>query len=80
MYPNVLLDVALTCGVGETLTVVFVETEHPYASINVTVYVVVELGETTIVDPLPKLLSHWYVPALPAPEAINVALSPWQMV
>ena len=43
---------------------------HPYASNNVTVYVVVELGETTIVDPLPKLLSHWYVPAPPAPEAI----------
>ncbi len=50
---------------------------HPFASVPVTVYVVVEVGETECVAPEPNPLSQVYVEP---PVAVSVVDAPLQIV
>jgi hypothetical protein len=64
---------AVTVGNGFTVTVTVAVPVHPAVLVPVTVYVVVELGYTVLLDPLPRLCDHVYVLA---PPAVNTELAP----
>ena len=67
------LAVALTVGNGFTVTLTAAVPEHPAVLVPVTVYVVVELGVTVLLAPLPKVCDQLYVFA---PLAVNTELAP----
>ena len=69
---------AVTVGRGFTVTVTFVLAVCPAAS-TVTVYVVVVVGLTTILEPVPPVLQVYVEPPSPA-TAFNVADSPSHIV
>ena len=66
-------------AVGGELTVTVLEAVavHPLLSVAVTLYVVVEAGET-VMEELVEPLLHEYEPPAPAPEAVSVTLAPEQ--
>ena len=66
--------VMLHVGAGFTVTVVVHELVHPFASVTVTVYVVVEVGLTVIEAVVAALLHTNDVP----PDAVNVDEPPIQ--
>ena len=67
------LAVANTVGNGFTVTLTVAVPVHPVLVVPVTVYVVVLVGETVLLDPVPKLCDQLYVFA---PLALNVVLEP----
>ena len=66
--------VMLQAGTGFTVTVTEHELVHPFASVTVTVYVVVTVGVTTIEAVVADVLQRNEIP----PVAVNVAGSPGQ--
>jgi len=64
---------ALTVGNRFTVTLTAAVPEHPAVLVPVTVYVVVELGVTVLLAPLPKVCDQLYVFA---PLAVNTELAP----
>ena len=66
-----------TVGSGFTVTIFDSLSVHPFASVPTTVYVVVDDGETEILDVVPRLLPQTYEVA---PDAVNVVVAPLQMV
>lgn len=72
--------VTLTVGKGFTVTVTFFVLTHPFASVPVTVYVVVDVGFAVTVAPVvgdkPVAGLHVYVDA---PDAVRETLAPIQI-
>jgi hypothetical protein len=67
------LAVAATDGNGFTVTLTVAVPVHPAVLVPVTVYVVVEVGDTVLLEPLPKPPDQLYVLA---PLAVNVEVCP----
>ena len=63
-------------GGGLTVTVIVEVFWQPFTSVPVTVYVVVEAGDTLMEVPLALVLQVYEVP----PDAVSVVLSPTQSV
>ncbi len=59
-----------------TLTVLEAEAVQPFPSVTVTLYVVVDVGETEIEEAFDPVLHEYEVPLL----AVSVALAPMQML
>ncbi len=68
---------AVTVGNEFTVTLTVVVPVQPAALVPVTVYVVVALGVTVLLAPLPKLFDQLYVLA---PLAVNTEVSPLHIV
>ena len=68
---------AVSLGVGLTVTVTFAVLVQPSALVPVTVYVVALVGDTVLELPVPKLLDHLY---LLAPPAVKSELAPEHIV
>jgi len=68
---------AVTVGVGLTVTVTDFVPVHPSALVPVTVYVVVVVGDTVLLAPLPRLCDQLYVLA---PPAVNMDDEPEHIV
>ena len=62
-----------TVGNGFTVTLTVAVPVHPAVLVPVTVYVVVELGVTVLLAPLPRLCDQLYVLA---PAAVNTEFAP----
>jgi hypothetical protein len=72
--------VALIEGRPLTVTVAVAVLAQPFELDPVTVYVVVEFGETGNVLPVAAPGFHWYVPPIPAPAAVSTDEAPGQIV
>jgi hypothetical protein len=68
--------VAVTVGGTFTVTVTVAVFVHPFASVPVTVYVVVEAGVTVMELPVPPVLQLY----VEAPDAVSVELPPEHIV
>ena len=68
--------VIVAFGLGETLTVFDAVAEHPFASVTVTLYVVVADGETVVAAVVAPVLQRYEVP----PDAVNVTELPAHIV